>query len=225
MDRSMFCRTIGWVASVIGLALAQPALAVVITFDDVAGNTNAIITTTTSGGYTFTSTHFHVTDNPGLCAFGGCVSNGTNYAAEDAPQLAGPVTMTSASGGTFTLLSFDGAELFLDDAAASAGNFANAERIRVVGNFAGGGSIQADFILDGLKDGAGGLNDFEAFSFDANWTGLTSVVWSGIVEGNLASMAFDNINVVAGSVPEPSTLLLLGTAALLGFATRRRAHA
>lgn len=225
MDRVTWRKMLSRVAPVVALALAHPALAAIVTFDDVAGNNNAIITTATSGGYTFTSTHFHVIDNTTQCGFGGCVSNGTNYAAEDAPTLAGPVTMTRASGGTFSLLSFDGAELFLSDASASAGGFPNADRIRVEGYLAGGGSILADFILDGLKDGAGGVNDFQTFAFDATWTNLASVVWYGTTfAGSNASMAFDNINVVPGTVPEPSTVLLL-SAGILAFATRRRRQA
>lgn len=204
----------------LALGVLPPAAAAVVTFDDVSGGNNAIITSASSGGYTFTSTHFHVTDNPTQCTFGGCVSNGTNYAAEDAPTLAGPVTMTNAGGGLFSLSSFDGAELWLDDNSAAAGGFGNAAMIRVVGNLFGGGTITADFALDGLKDGAGGGDDFQTFLFGAGWTNLTSAVWSGRDQaGLLASMSFDNIN--ASTVPEPSTLLLLAPA-LLGLAVRRR---
>ncbi len=209
------------------MGLALPAAAVVITFDDVVVAPNAILTSASSGGFDFTSSHFHVINSPTTCGFGGCVQNGTQYAAEDAPTLAGPVTMALSGGGTFSLASFDGAEMWLDSAAAAigtaAGPFPNALNIHVVGNLSGGGTISQDFLLDQIKDGAGGLADFQTFLFGPGWTGLDSVVWSGIdAQGGLASMAFDNIST---SVPEPSTLLLLA-AAMLGFAGwRRRASA
>ena len=144
----------------LALFVAQPAKAALVTFDDVVnGSTNEIRTSATSAGFDFTSIHFHVIDSPTSCTFGGCVANGTQYAAEDAPTLAGPVTMTPSGGGTFSLVSFDGAELFLDDLAAAGGGFPNAPLIHVVGNLSGGGTIFADFRLDGLKDGAGGVAD------------------------------------------------------------------
>jgi len=217
---------IGGLGLVGGLALAlfvaQPASAALITFEDVVNGpfNNDIRTSATSDGFGFTSTHFHVINNPTQCAFGGCVANGTQYAAEDAPTLAGPVTMTPSGGGTFSLVSFDGAELFLSDSAAAAGGFANATSIHVVGNLSGGGTITADFALDGLKDGAGGVADFQPFVFPAGFTNLTSAVWSGTVAaGGTASMSFDNIVTGTGpvGVPEPSILLFLGTS-LTGLA-------
>src|SRR5688500_7760858 len=215
------------VGATFALGLALPAAAVVITFDDVVVSpTNVIMTAETSGGFNFTSSHFHIINSPTSCGFGGCVQNGTQYAAEDAPTLAGPVTMAPVAGGTFSLLSFDGAEMWLDSVAATSGGFTNALNIHVVGNLSGGGTVAADFLLDQLKDGAGGLADFQSFLFGAGWTDLTSVVWSGTdAQGGLASMAFDNINASSASVPEPSTLLLIA-AAMLGFAGwRRRASA
>src|SRR6267142_4324304 len=100
---------IGGLGLVGGLALAlfvaQPASAALITFEDVVNGpfNNDIRTSATSDGFGFTSTHFHVINNPTQCAFGGCVANGTQYAAADAPTLAGPVTMTPSGGGTFSL--------------------------------------------------------------------------------------------------------------------------
>ena len=49
-------------ASVLAVAFMQTAQAVVITFDDIAPTGNAILTSATSSGFSFTSTHFHVID-------------------------------------------------------------------------------------------------------------------------------------------------------------------
>lgn len=214
-------RVLGTFAWAVALCWGGSAAASVVTFDDVAGGGNAIQTSINSGGFVFTSTHFHVTDDPGSCSFGGCVQNGTQYGAEDAPTLAGPVTMARQGGGTFSLASFDGAELWLDDAAAAAGGFQNASLIRVVGDLFGGGTIAQDFVLDGIKDGAGGVDDFQSFLFGAGWTNLVSATFEGRdVQGSLASIAFDNINANGNTVPEPASLVLV--AAALGLMRRRR---
>jgi PEP-CTERM motif len=199
-----------------------PIGAEVVTFDDVAAGDNDIQTSVNSGGFNFASDHFHITNNPAGCSFGGCVGNRTQYASEDAPTLAEPVTMTKIGGGTFSLTSFDGAETFINSAAAATGGYPNAAFIRVVGNLSGGGTVVANFQLDGVKDGNGGVADFQHFVFGPGWTNLTSAVWSGGIPGTAAtnaSMSFDNI--VVSTAPEPGTLLLLGSA-LTGVAISAR---
>jgi PEP-CTERM motif len=206
-----------------------PVGAATVTFDDVVvGPNNPVQGSVNSGGFNFTSTHFHIANNAPFCGFGGCVGNGTQYALEDAPALAGPITMTRIGGGTFALTSFDGAEVFLDSTAAASGGFPNAAYIRVVGNLSGGGSIVTYFALDGVKDGNGGAADFQHFVFGLGWTNLTSAVWSGTLGPGTgtggASLSFDNI-VVDAVAPEPGTLLLLGSAltgAALSARRRRR---
>jgi hypothetical protein len=175
-----------------------------VTFDDVNAGDNDIQTHVVSDGYNFDSDHFHIINNPGLCSFGGCVSDGTQYLAEDAPGLAFPVTMTQVGGGSFSLVSFDGDKMWLNDEEALAGGFGNAQFIHVVGNFAAGGQITEDFFLDGSAN-------FQHFDFAQGWTGLESVIWSGSrieTDGDF-SMAVDNIS--TSNVPEPGSLLLLGS--------------
>lgn len=201
------------------LTWAVSASATVINFDSAPGSGNPIITSYAESGFTFTSSHMHTVDSPTICLYGGCVDDGTTYLSEEAGSLGGPITMSSTNGSAFNLLGFDGAEVFLDAAAASAGGFPNANMINVVGTLMGGGTVSALLSLDGLADGAGGIADFQSFNL-AGFTNLSSVVFSGLTDtGGTGGISLDNLNVA--SVPEPGSLLLLGIG-LLGFSVVRR---
>jgi hypothetical protein len=166
------------------IALAAVVSGCSITFDDVDGTGNPTLTTLTTQGFTFTSDHFHAVGEPGLCDFGGCTDNGTVYIFEEAGGLGQPITMVSASGGTFDLLVFDGAQAFLDDAAAAAGGFPNATTVIVQATFSGGGTATQFFALDdeGFK------------TFPLQTTGLESVRFSGSTDtGEPGAFALDNI--------------------------------
>lgn len=206
-------------AFMIAITLASPAGAITITFDDVVvpGSNDIISGTRTSVGFDFTSPHWHVVNAPGV---GFLAADGSQYAALDSPTLAAPLEMTKSGGGTFSLISFDGAELFV----SPPGGFPNAELIRVVGNLFGGGTISNDFALDGVIDGTGGVADFQGFAFGPAWTNLTSVVWDGFLNaGGRASISIDNIVVDApAGVPEPSTLFAVGVSMGLAALARCR---
>jgi len=186
------------------LAWPAGAQAVVVTFDDIPNTGNSIRSTpVVSFGFSFVSAHYHILDTPGLCT-GGCVSDGSQYLAADAPNLAFPVAMTSVGGDPFSLTSLDGAKLWLTPGGLP--GFENARTLEVEGTFMGGGSIHASFLLP--AEGS-----FSSFLFPAGWDNLASVVFSGDLPGltNNASWAVDNINATAGPViPEPTTSLLLG---------------
>jgi hypothetical protein len=120
--------------------------------------------------------------------------------------------MTSAGGGTFSLNALDGDKLWNDDASAAAGGFPNATEIDVLGNLLGGGTVSATLLLNGGTA-------FQHFTLPGTFTNLTSVVFEGNADH---SIAIDNITANT-AVPEPTSILLLGSVTvLLVQACRRR---
>ena len=209
-------RLLLWMVAVL---MAVPASADSITFDSVTSFGNPDISSLTTEGFTFTSEHFHTVDTPSLCAFGGCVPNmdgSTVYISEEAGSLGSPITMVATSGSPFLLNSFWGTKEFLDDAAALAGGFPNAATIHVTGVFDGGGGISTSF-------GLNGSSNFQFFALSPAWSNLASVTFSGTIclACSPGGMSLDNINV--HPIPEPGSLLLLGSglAGLAGFARRK----
>ena len=179
------------------ILLAASMSACTITFDDVPGTGNPTLTSLTTQGYTFTSTHFHAVGEPLLCKFGGCVDNGTVYINEEAGGIGGPITMTSATGANFTLTGFAGAQPFLDDAAAAAGGFPNATTVRVVGTLAGGGTVSASFALPDTG--------FQTFTLPSTFTNLSSATFSGLTaSGGAGGIALDNIGFIPSAGQSPA---------------------
>jgi hypothetical protein len=215
-------RRTAWAIAALSLAVwVGQAQAAVITFNGVPSVANPTLTSLTTDGFTFTSGHFHTIDTPALGQFGGLVDNGSIYIAEEAGSVGLPITMVEAGGQPFGLVSFDGAELFLNAAAAAAGGFPNANQINVLGNLSGGGTVNAVLGLDGIADGAGGAPDFQTFILPASFTNLASVTFSGsVVTGAPGAISLDNIN--TGVIPAPGALLLGGIGAGLVTWFRRR---
>jgi hypothetical protein len=196
------------------------AYAVLIDFEDVViAGTNPIVISTNSRGFNFASGHHHEINNP---AFSGVASNGTQYILEEGASLGQPITMTQIGGGTFSLTSFDGAEVWVVNNAS----FPNATVLNVLGNVSGGGVVNTSFNLDGIIDGAGGAADFQTFFLPGTFTNLVSVVFSGSIVGGStnAGISIDNLNSDGQTVPEPASLaLLLGALAAASWSRRRRA--
>ena len=178
--------------------------ATMITFDAVPSSGNPIITSLTTEGFTFTSGHFHTINDP----TNALVDNGTIYINEEAGSAGLPITMATTSGLPFDLFSFDGAEVFLDAAAAEASGYPNADFITVTGNLYGGGTTaNYGFILDGTADGLGGADDFQSFTLAGVFRNLSSVTFSGIrINTTPGGISLDNIN--AEVVPVPGAVLL-----------------
>jgi hypothetical protein len=169
------------------IALAAAVSGCSIDFDDVDGTGNPVLTSLTTEGFTFTSGHFHAIGEPGICSFGGCVDNGTVYIQEEAGTLGLPITMVSADGGTFSLFGFEGAQAFLDDAAAALGKFPNATAVFVQGTFSGGGQTIQSFDLDDV-----GFKEFTVVM-----TELVSVTFVGSTDdSDPGAFALDNIFII-----------------------------
>ncbi|MBX3636588.1 MAG: PEP-CTERM sorting domain-containing protein [Rubrivivax sp.] len=204
-------RTLAAMAVTLAATTAQAA---VITFEAVSGAGNPILTSYSEGGYVFTSEHLHIVGD-----YAGFAFNGTQYMAEEAGALGRPITMARQDGGSFSISRLDAAGVFANNANAS---FPNANLVRVLGNLASGGTIQADLTLDGIIDGIGGEEDFQTFTL-SGFDGLLSVVFTGLqFTGERGGISLDNIDTTPGTpVPEPATLALVGLA-LAGLAARSR---
>jgi hypothetical protein len=128
--------------------------------------------------------------------------------------------MTVAGGGTFMLSAFDYAEF------VQGGHAANANRIDVIGNLSGGGTISQTVLIDGINDGPGGGVDFQSVILNALFqtSVLSSVQFFGFDNADVRrGFQLDNlvVNAQVAVVPVPGTLALLALG-LLGLGARRR---
>ncbi len=194
-----------------GLTFALlPLSAETVTFDQILVTDNDIQSgTITTQGFNFSSSSFHIVNDPAACA-GGCVDDGSQYLAVVGPALDSAVTVTSAGGQPFSVTGLDGAKLFLTPGGLAGAP--NADTLDLLGMASGGGTISISLTLP--AEGS-----FSTFAL-SGFTNLTSLVISGTGGGSTdASWAVDNL--VAGQVPEPSTFMLLGSGVLALFLVRR----
>ncbi len=156
-----------------------------IEFEGASGLGNSAVTSHSEGGYILSSNHMRIIGSPTLCQFGGCAetpatkipmewSASGQYLAQEGGNLGGTVTLSQLSKKIFNLRHFSIAELFLDDAAASIGGFRNASTVTITGTRyfttldaelgQNAEIFTASFTLDGIKDGAGGVDDFQSIA-------------------------------------------------------------
>lgn len=79
----------------------------------------------------------------------------------------------------------------------------------------GNATVSQSFIIDGLMDGAGGINDFETVSFSSEFTQLVHVD----ISSDMFSM--DNLKINEIPIPAAAWLFLSGILGMAGLAVRK----
>jgi hypothetical protein len=181
-------KVVGILLLVFALFFNGQAEAQVISFDELSPADIPILGTVVCAdgtGFRFFSNHFHL--------IGGTVqqdftSNGTSHLGYESGR-GFPITLERVGGGTFSLLSLDAGEFYYP-----ATDRPDAEMLTITGFQQGGGTVSHTVNLDGLRDGPGGVDDFEHFVLPGTFVNLTSVVFTGLRPGNLdGGIAIDNI--------------------------------
>ena len=175
-------------------ALAGRAEAQVLTFDELVAPDATIMSSVVCGnvsGFRFTSSHFHTLGGGITTDF---TNSGTTHIGFE--QTKGPITMDRVNGGTFSLQSLDAAEFY----APARLDHPDANFVVLTGYQAGGGVVTTQLALDGIRDGIGGVNDFQHFVLPATFINLTSVVFTGLVTGGGdGGIALDSIQYTLGT--------------------------
>jgi hypothetical protein len=196
---------------VIAVTISTEARSLVVAFEDSAsGNCAGPTTLDTSEGFSFSSTHQHICDSTRT----DLVSNGSNYLSTEEPVV---ITMVDLGGGRFNISQIDLAEQALSP------DITNATSVRITGYRFGGTTVVGTFTLDGIADGAGGVDDFE--TFELHFANLLFLTFEGLgaVPPGTFGPAFSVDNIVVRRIAEPATLALLGIGlAGLAFSRRKR---
>jgi PEP-CTERM motif len=209
---------LGWTAT-LGLMATGNANAIILTFDSVP-STDTITTSVQFEDFNFTSAHFH-TYGCGHMVYDLITFNGTTHLGYEAGR-GSPITMARADGQAFSLLSLDASEFY----AVLVPDRPNANSLQITGYLEGGETVSHTLQLDGLVDGPyGPLTDFQHFVLPDLFINVTSIAFTGLqLNGVLGGVAIDNLEVADRvSVPEPTTLALLGIGLIsMGMSRRRR---
>jgi hypothetical protein len=104
--------------------------------------------------------------------------------------------MTRVGGGTFSLISLDAGEFHNPPAP----DRPDAEMLIITGHQLGGGVVTHTLNIDGLRDGLGGIPDYEHFVLPNTFVNLTSVTFTGLRSDNSdGGIAIDNLEYDAGA--------------------------
>ncbi|RDH84512.1 MAG: hypothetical protein DIZ80_03275 [endosymbiont of Galathealinum brachiosum] len=128
--------------------------------------------------------------------------------------------VSSNDDSAFSIQSIDLGEVFNEN---DSSYYRNGMNGIITGVRTDGSIVGMSLQLDGVSDGIGGVEDFETFSFDSDWTNLSYVDFDFTRDaiGYATYINFDNI--VVSSVPIPPSLFLFGSGfiGLIGFARRK----
>ena len=138
-------------------------------------------------GFRFLSGHFHLV-GPVSEDIPNASSNGTSHLGYESGRGL-PITMERVGGGTFSLLSLDVGEFY-----SAPNERPDAETLTITGTRQGGETVSYTLTIDGIRDGAGGVDDFQHFVLPNTFVNLTSVVFTGLRAGGLdGGIAIDNL--------------------------------
>lgn len=213
--------------SVICFALAAPTQAAPITVDFEELGALSFGGTLSNDGYDFTILAGNLVSLlDGQACGPACAGNGTVALVVSGdglnPFATQPLTMTASDDSTFYLQGLDFAEFVVG------GDPTNADFITLTGYLFGGGTVTQTLSVDSVNDGPGGGVDFQSAVLNNFWATslLVALDFAGIsnVSGDNQAFQIDNVRVDdIEAVPEPGSLLLLGSGAVLvGAAIRRR---
>lgn len=213
-------RTVIAFAALFGFAAASSATT--LTFD---AGVQGFISSYTESGFQFTFTGgaaqagnaYHATTTG--CG-PSCVDDGTPWLASLVSfQSADTLIVKALDNHAFTFDSVSGAESF------SQRPFFWASAIQVTGVRADTTTAVQNLVLDQINDGTGGVADFQSFVstlsgpfVELRFTGLL-----GPQGGH--DFTIDNLTLGAAAVPEPASLLLLGSGLLVGIRRGRKRSA
>jgi hypothetical protein len=213
--RTLSVASVLFMALSLGLAASASAAIITIDFEDLAVPLGTQLNPASgvsqnSGGFTFTpgpddssglnDLHFH---NENGIGDNGTIHLGTH---DD-------VVMTMIGGGSFTLLRFQ-----------FQGWNVEPEDFNVSAVLEGGGVVSVDFFPDATASTFGVTVPYDSFAAGPLFTNVKSVTWDLPVGFGFDGFFLDNIvvEIPDGAAPEPSSLVLLLGAGLVGIWHRRR---
>ncbi len=161
----------------------------VLTFDEMGNPPGPIlgeVVCSAGNGLRFTSDHFHVIGPSSGAPFS---SSGTTHLGFESDR-GFPIVLSRDGAGTFSLFSLDAGEFYQSPDPYRP----DAQWITLTGHQADGGVVTHSLLLDGIRDGQGGIDDYEHFVLPPTFVNLRSVVFSGWLPGGIeGGLAFDNL--------------------------------